>query len=388
MKYLAWILGLFAAAVAFSLVTDKSAYVLLVYPPYRFELSLTFSIFLLLAVLFCGYLLTRFVANVLSLPSYIKHFRQNRATERAYKLQQNMLHAFFEGRFSVAEKAAVKAIDFGEISSIYPIIAARSAHELREYKKRDAYLSVVDNEQVDDLSIRLMTASKFMLDQRDPQSALKTLQELRDSGVKEHPGAMTLELKALQQTGSWGEVLKLLSQMEKRKLVDESIAIQYRLQAWLGKIEQQEDLSGLRDCLKKIPKNLKRRSKIVKAAVHALNNLGGGSIAQEMLMESLNSQWNSELVTLFGDCQEGDAVAQIQQAEKWLRVHQQDAGLLLALGKLCLHQKLWGKAQSYLDASLSVMPSTEVYKTLGQMAEGLGKADDAARYFQSAMKLQ
>ncbi len=388
MKYLAWILGLFAAAVAFSLATDKSAYVLVVYPPYRFELSLTLSIFLLVAVLFCGYMLTRFVANVLSLPSYVKHFHQNRATAKAYKLQQNMLHAFFDGRFAVAEKAAAKAIDSGETSSIYPIIAARSAHELREYKKRDAYLSVVDNEQVDDSSIRLMTASKFMLDQRDPQSALKTLQALRDSGIKEHPGAMTLELKALQQTGNWDEVLKLLNKMEKRKLVNESIAAQYRLQAWLGIIKQQEDLSGLKASLKKIPKDLKRRSKIVMNAAYALNNFGGGSIAQEMLVESLNSQWDSELVTLFGDCQEGDAVAQIQQAEKWLRVHRQDAGLLLALGKLCLHQKLWGKAQSYLDASISVHPSRAAYSALSQMAESLGKTDDAARYFQSAMKLK
>ena len=387
MKYLAWILGLFAAAVAFSLATDKSAYVLVVYPPYRLELSFTLSTLLLLAVLLCGYILTRFVVNILGLPSYVKSFRQNRATAKAYKLQQSMLHAFFDGRFAVAEKAAVKAIESGETSSIYPIIAARSAHELREYKKRDAYLSVVNNEQVEDSSIRLMTASKFMLDQRDPQSALKALQELRGSGIKEHPGAMTLELKALQQTSDWDAVLKLLSQMEKHKLVDETIATPYRLQAWLGIIRQQKDLDGLTACLRKIPKDLKRRSKIVMAAAYALNNFGGGSIAQKMLIESLNSQWDSELVTLFGDCQEGDAVAQIQQAEKWLRVHQQDAGLLLALGKLCLHQKLWGKAQSYLDASISVQPSQEAYNALGKMAESLGKTDDATRYFQSAMKL-
>ena len=387
MKYLAWILGLFAAAVAFSLATDKSAYVLVVYPPYRLELSFTLSIFLLLAVLLCGYMLIRFVVNILGLPAYVKSFRQNRATAKAYKLQQSMLHAFFDGRFAVAEKAAVKAIESGETSSIYPIIAARSAHELREYKKRDAYLSVVNNEQVEDSSIRLMTASKFMLDQRDPQSALKALQELHGSGIKEHPGAMTLELKALQQTSDWDAVLKLLSQMEKHKLVDETIATPYRLQAWLGIIRQQKDLDGLTACLRKIPKDLKRRSKIVMAAAYALNNFGGGSIAQKMLIESLNSQWDSELVTLFGDCQEGDAVAQIQQAEKWLRVHQQDAGLLLALGKLCLHQKLWGKAQSYLDASISVQPSQEAYNALGKMAESLGKTDDATRYFQSAMKL-
>ncbi len=388
MKYLAWIFGLFAAAVAFSMAANKSAYVLVVYPPYRIELSLMLSVFLSLIAFLSAYVLIRLLINVLRMPYYVKRFRQNRAIAKARKLQQEMLHAFFEGRFAVAEKAAVKAMDSGESSSLYPIVAARSAHELREFKKRDAYLLAADTGRMGDSSLRLMTNSKFMLDQNDPESALKSLRELRDIGVKEHPGAMTLELKALQQTGSWDEVLKLLDQMERRRLVDETVATQYRLQAWLGKIRQQRDLASLTACLKKVPREIKQRSRLVSTAALALNNLGGGQQAQQMIAESLNAQWDSELVTMYGDCQEGDAVAQIQQAEKWLGVHRQDAGLLLALGKLCLHQKLWGKAQSYLDASISVQPSRSAYKALSQLAESLGKPDDASMYLQRAMKLE
>jgi HemY protein len=80
-------------------------------------------------------------------------------------------------------------------------------------------------------------------------------------------------------------------------------------------------------------------------------------------------------------------VAQIEQAEKWLNQHKQDAGLMLALGKLCLHQKLWGKAQSYLDASNSIAPSHAAYTAQGQLAERLGKPEEAFKYFQQAMEL-
>jgi len=106
-----------------------------------------------------------------------------------------------------------------------------------------------------------------------------------------------------------------------------------------------------------------------------------------VLTESLNSEWDSELVALYGDCREGSVVAQIEQAEAWLAAHHDDAGLMLALGKLCLHQELWGKAQNYLDASLSLQPSREAYTMLAQLAEKQHKPDEAFKYYQLATKM-
>jgi HemY protein len=146
-------------------------------------------------------------------------------------------------------------------------------------------------------------------------------------------------------------------------------------------------LKGLTACLKSMPAEFKLRSRIAATAARALNQHGGGSLAQQLLADSLNAQWDSELVALYGDCLSNNVVAQIEQAEKWLALHSQDAGLLLALGKLCLHQRLWGKAQSYLDASNSIAPSHAAYTALGQLAERLGKSEEALRCHQSAMAL-
>jgi HemY protein len=136
-----------------------------------------------------------------------------------------------------------------------------------------------------------------------------------------------------------------------------------------------------------MPADLKHRSKVVLTAARALILHGGDSLAQQLLADSLNTQWDSELVALYGDCQSGDVVAQIEQAEKWLAQNNQDAGLLLTLGKLCLHQKLWGKAQNYLDASISIAPSHAAYTALGKLAERLGRSDEAFKYHQKAMAL-
>ena len=386
MKYLLWILLLFAAAVALVAASHNPGYVLLVYPPYRIELSLTLFIVLFVFAFISGYGLVRLAVAALQLPAYVRKFRLERAQTKERELLCDALNAFFEGHYAAAEKASAHAMELGDTSALHPIIAARSAHELREYEKRDAYLSAAEGKASGDSTMRLMAAAKFMLDQRDSRGALHVLQELRDSGVKGHPGALSLELKAQQQAGNWDEVLSVLDQLEKRAAIDVTAAAQLRQQAWLEKIRQQEDLTGLTDCLKNIPADFKRRGRVAAMAARALIQHGGSPLAQQLLSDSLNAQWDSELVALYGDCQSGDVVAQIEQAEKWLNQHKDDAGLLLALGKLCLYQKLWGKAQNYLDASISVSPSHAAYTALGQLAEQLGKPDEAFKYYQRAME--
>lgn len=388
MKYLLWIIGLFAAAAALAIASHNPAYVQLVYPPYRIEVSFTIFIALSLLTFVLGYWLVRLLSSFLSLPEQVRQFRLERAQTRARKLLDEMLGAFFEGRYADAEKAAERAIETGETFPLHTIIAARSAHELNEFKKRDAYLAAAEGSKTGDTTMRLMTTTKFMLDQHEPDAALEALRELRDSGVKSHLGALSLELKAQQQAGNWDEVLKLLGQLEKRKAIDATAAAQLRQQAWLKMIRQQEDLAGLTACLKNVPADISRLSKFAVTAASALIERGGCEPAKKLLTDSLNAQWDSELVALYGDCQSGDLVAQIEQAEKWLKLHDQDAGLLLALGKLCMHQRLWGKAQSYLDASISLKPSRAAYEALGRLAELLGKPDDASRYYQQAMNFK
>jgi hypothetical protein len=61
----------------------------------------------------------------------------------------------------------------------------------------------------------------------------------------------------------------------------------------------------------------------------------------------------SELAGLYAECRGGDTLGRIARAEKWLEKHPEDARLLLALGRLCREQQLWGKAQSYFEASLA-----------------------------------
>ena len=388
MKYLLWILLLFAAAVALTTASHNPAYVLFIYPPYRIELSFTLFIVMLSAAFIFGYAVLRLTFAALQLPEYVRKYRTERGKIRARELLDDALNAFFAGHYAAAEKASARALELGDSSALHPIIAARSAHELHDYAKRDTYLSAAEDKSPREATLRLMSAAKFMLDQRDPRAALQALQQLRECGVRNHPGALTLELKAQQQVGNWDEVLNVLDQLQKRAAIDGVAAEQLRQQAWLEKIRQQQDLTGLSGCLKNIPGDYKRRSKVAATAARALIRLDGSSQAQQLLADSLNAQWDSELVALYGECLSSDVIAQIKLAEKWLSHHKDDAVLLLTLGKLCLHQKLWGKAKSYLDASLSVSVTPMAYTALGQLAEQSGSAEEAFKYYQQAAAMR
>lgn len=385
MKYLFWILLLFGAAVALATASHNPAYVLLVYPPYRIELSLTLFVVLFILTFIFAYGLIRLTLAAIHLPSYVRTYRLERAQSKGRKLLDDALIAFFEGRYAAAENASAHAMELGSTSALHPIIAARAAHELREFDKRDAYLADAKSKTVGENTMRLIAKTEFQLSQKQPQSALNSLKELSDSGIRRHVGSLSLELKAQQQARNWDAVLDVVTQLEKRNAIDKVVSEQLRQQAWLEKLRgQTQDIAALRALWKSIPREFKYRGKIAAAAAQAFCKLGEGQSAQQLLTESLNAQWDSELAALLGDCHSGDVVAQIEQAERWLKEHNDDAGLLLALGKLCLHQKLWGKAQNYLDASISLKPCYAAYTALGQFAEKMGKHEQALANFQKA----
>ena len=388
MKFLVWLLALFTVAVTLTLFARNPGYVLFVYPPYRIELSLTLFVFGLLLLLALGYISTRLLFGLLHLPSHVRSYREQRAMGKSRAAMMEALTAFFEGRYAAAEKAAVRAMESGDQSGINPIIAARSAHELHEFDKRDSYLASTKGKSVGESTMRLIAQTEFMLDQKQPQAALSALKELNSAIQHKHVGALQLELKAQQQARNWDGVLSAVAQLEKRSVISAHIALQAKQQAWLEKLSlPQQDLKALTTLWKSIPENIRQESKVATIGTHSFIKFNDCKSAQQLLTDSLNAHWDSELVTLYGDCKEESLLmTQINQAEKWLPQHPDDAGLLLALGKLCMNQALWGKSQNYLEASVSLLPGRAAYSALAQLAEKLNNSDDASKYYQLAMK--
>jgi HemY protein len=90
---------------------------------------------------------------------------------------------------------------------------------------------------------------------------------------------------------------------------------------------------------------------------------------------------------LYAQCRPADATRQLEQAESWLKEHNQDAKLLHALGILCERQQLWGKAQTYLEASLALDNTWRTQVVLGELLARLDRNAEATPHLAAALKL-
>jgi len=106
-----------------------------------------------------------------------------------------------------------------------------------------------------------------------------------------------------------------------------------------------------------------------------------------VLERALAHEWHEDLVGLYGEARGTDPARQIEQAEKWLHEQPRDARLLLALAQLCSVQQLWGKAQSYLEASLAIAPSTEGHIRMAELKTQSGQPSEACKHYQKALAL-
>ena len=52
-----------------------------------------------------------------------------------------------------------------------------------------------------------------------------------------------------------------------------------------------------------------------------------------------------------------------------------------------MRQGLWGKAQSYLEASVALHPSLDAHMTLANLMERLGKPAEAVRHIRRSAEL-
>ncbi len=393
MKLVFWLLALCTAAVVMALAAKhNSGYVLLVAQPYRIELSLNMLIVLLVALFFIGYFAVRLASITLRLPTEVRKFRMRRRYEAAHVAMLDGIKAFLEGRYAKAEKAAATALKFNESSAaiaINTVIAARSAHELTKYSQRDEFIDMLENNAPDEMALRIVTKAELLLDEHHYEEALKVLHTLRTMEKHQHTAALRLELKAQQQSNNWDKVLDLVDQLTKRSAFDKTLAEELRCQAHLENFKNKAwSVQSLHNYWKSMPSAEKKNSKIASFAAQAHIALGDCVTAHQIIEQSLDKQWDSELVRIYADCLEGNVIRQIEYAETWwLKFYPNDTFLLLTLGKLCVQCELWGKAQNYLEASISVKPNHEAHLIMAQLNEKIGKPELARDHYRKGLEL-
>ena len=396
MKSLLWLLAVFAAAVALVIIGRvDTGYALFVYPPYRIEMSMLFFAVAALVAFLLLYAGFRLLSHVLSLPTYVRGWRSRRQRERSHAALAAALQAYYEGRYARAEKEAGEAFEGGPASGVAALLAARASHQMRDFERRDRWLDRAETAGEATQTARLVSRAELALEERDYGAARDALRSLHGAGPK-HIATSRMLLRAERGNGDWDEVLRLSTQLAKRDAIAPALAEEYKVQATVELLRRAAaDAATLERRWRNVPEADRTQPRIAAAAAQQATKLGRPRMAREIIEAALDAEWSPQLISLYGQLPERfdaesrneEARGRIERGERWLLEHERDAQLLATLGRLCTQAELWGKARSFLEASLSFEEGRAAHLDLARLAERLGEPADAQRHYRRAAEL-
>ena len=112
MRAALWLLALFALAVAFTLVARvDQGYVIVVFPPWRMELSFMLAILLLAGVAVLVYAALRLLGIALNLSGDLRAWNAGRRKNKADKALLDAVRAYLDGDFKRVDELTGKAAE-------------------------------------------------------------------------------------------------------------------------------------------------------------------------------------------------------------------------------------------------------------------------------------
>lgn len=396
MKFVLWFTGLFALAVLVGLAaTLNSGYAILFMPPYRIEISFNLLIVGIVAAIALAHFALRLFGIAAGLPAEVRRFQRRKKLRTARHALRDASIAYFEGRFQRAERAAQKAVDdeyAPENRALALLIAARSAGIMQDLDKRDAYLARLDGLPENLQLARHMQDAELRLDAKDLTGALAAVERARSISPN-LTNALRIELKVRLLLKQPEAVLALTEKLLKSDALDAEQARRYRLAAYTQQLATLIDSREIRDWQRRVPEQERHNPALVGAMVQRLLLAEDYDLAATMLAAALADDEQAtpelarELSQLAEKLSEPRRLELLKSAEGWLTRRPRDHMLLLALGRLAHAQRLWGKAQNYLEASLSIQPTLGAHAAMVSLFQAIGKPEAAEVHYRQSLEM-
>lgn len=387
MRALLWLLTLAALAVGVALAAQyNQGYALFVLPPWRVEVSLNLLIVVTLAAFLLAYLMLRTISITLGLPARVRAHRTRMRQQKAENALREAVLLWLGGRYARSITQAELAWQTGHAPGLAALVALGAAHALRDEAKVAEWQKRAMLHDDSNHNARLLLEADLAIESRHFEEALHLLQQVNQESGR-HIVAMRLALRAHRGLGHWDEVIPLARQLEKHRALTAVQTAPLIANAHRARLQAlARDGHGLSAYWSRIPSAERQAPGLAHDAARIMLDAGESDAAQALIEEALDDEWDSALISLYGLCNGRDALGRIARAENWLSSHPRDSALLLTLGRLCLQKQLWGKAQSYFEASLSLSPSRAAHLELAQLLDQLSQSEAANRHYREAAR--
>lgn len=381
-------LGLLFAVIMTLWVKEDNGYVLVGYGQWTVEGSL--ALFLLAGGLLfiLSYIMLRTLARLWTMPERLHHWNQRRiASKSRYSLTQGLVE-LAEGNWKQAERQLLRHAAQSETPLLNYLAAARAAQLQGEDERRDDYLQLAHQAMPSAEMAIGLTQAELQLAHEQYEQALATLTHIRGLSPK-HAYVLTLLKRLYVNLGEWDKLEQLLPDLQKRKLVGAEEYHELEFKIYRERMASiRSDPDALEQLWQKVPRPIRQDRDFIRNYVGLLVEVDEGHRALPLITTSLQRQWDPELVRLYGRITTDNLSNQLSTAESWLKERPRDPDLLLSLARLCLQNRLWGKARSYLEASIGISPKVEAYQELGLLLERMDEPAKALECFRTGLSLE
>lgn len=379
MRSLLWLIVLFIVAVVIVLTGthyNGNVFIVLEQTQIRINLHLFVGLVILLVVLL--YVLLRIVMGLVHLPGQWTRWRVNHQRHQVETALNHAGLAFFEGRFQFAEREAERVLGNKQghnSRALALMIAAHSADQIDELAKRDRYLNEIAQLPEKQQLSRYLLLARSALAKHDNVGAKNAL----EAASKISPNltqVAKLRLRYEWENGNPQGVLQQVDKLSRADALSESELQSYRHWAYQQLLTRAHDPSELKMSLKAIPAD-EREGDLCVDIVKKYLQLGMYAQALKYVKKYYPVSFNPDLLPLFSEANQYSSVKDQQKsieiAEKWLQQRPQDPALQMLLGQLSYDQHLWGKAKSYLEASLQISNNNVARLLLAKVLEHSGQ---------------
>lgn len=367
---------------------DHQGYLLISFAGWQIETSLLFALGALLVILWATITLWRLIVGGFLLPRRIREKLSRRRERKARRSLYDGLLRMAEGRWSKAEDELKRLAEGNEAPGLNYINAARAAQRQGHVGDRDRYLEKAASKRgVSELAV-LLTQAQLQIEQGQTADAMASLSRLYQM-EPQHDLVLRLYAEQSHKAGDYEQLRTLIPALHKySRMAPERIDV-LAIDAWGDELSRNNnDAIALTTAWKRVPKALRSKPELVRRYVKCLRAAKADNQAAEVIRGALKQEWNASLVLIFGDLKCEDRTAQLSTVEGWLKQYGEEPELLLVAGRLCLRNRLWGRARSYFESSQKNQSRPDALLELGRLFEEINEKDEARAAYRQGLELR
>lgn len=271
------------------------------------------------------------------------------------------LQALDRGQWQRAEKQLQSAAGEKEVQPIALVAAMRAAEARDDASSAGQHLQQLGTV---DPTLHALHSAERWLELGKPQEAIDALDVAAIQPLP--PRGLSLRTDALALAGRAEEAYGQLGALRQQQALPANRIAALEAQLALQMLDEASDVNTLAARWEVLPKTLRVSPEAVSRYAQRAVALNWNDVALRSIEQTLDSQWDDALVTLYGELPVDKLDSRRASAQRWLQNHASSPALLMTLARLARGQGQLTQAEDFLHRAVAQGAGAEAWDMLGE----------------------